>query len=184
MWPVGAAARRYHRLTDIALGPMAQFVERNGAGVALAVRREQDVIYLQNVERIRGSVVASPIAGRYPLPGNTAGRVMLAFESPESATAAARDASKPARFDGLELEDIEKVRRQGYASNDGELTDGLCGLAFPIFDMNGVANAAMTTVCTATEWAEGFEQRIVPEMGDLAGTVSRFLGFEGRYGIC
>ena len=65
-----------------------------------------------------------------------------------------------------------------------QLRDGRCGIAFPVFDLTNSAVAAVTAVCTTSEWAEGFEQRIAPELRDLAVTISRFLGFEGGAGIC
>jgi IclR family transcriptional regulator, KDG regulon repressor len=188
MWPVGAAARRHQRLADMALGPMVQFADRHGVGVALGVRKDDDIIFIQDVARVRGTIVATAVAARFPLRLNAAGRAMLAFEKAGSAPkpVASATSQSPRSPVGMEQQrdDLEDVRNMGYAVNTGELGDGRCGLAAPVFDLSNQAVAAVTAACTPSEWSEGFEAKIGPDLRELGRTISRFLGYEDRLGIC
>ncbi|KUL28481.1 IclR family transcriptional regulator [Actinoplanes awajinensis] len=106
------------------------------ATVHLAVRDGMEVLY---IDRLAGHVsvpVISKIGSRLPLHATGVGKVLLAYAPEEVRTAAlgrlsrvtAYTITQPARV----LEQLRRVRAEGYATTGEEMTLGACSVAVPV----------------------------------------------------
>lgn len=87
--------------------------------------------------------VSLPIGHRYPRDAPAHMRAYLAWQPQEKIEASMRD-WRPIAYSPLTiltpealLVEIEATRRRGYARSVGEFTDGLMGLALPVFNREG-----------------------------------------------
>ncbi len=130
---------------------MYELVERWGETFHLTVLDEAQVLYL---EKLQGTpavqILLSRVGARLPTHGSGVGKVLLAHRTwHEVTTLLEEEGLKPftpntiTSFDRL-AEELEQVRRQGYAYDHEEVIQGLCCVAAPIYDENGRALAAMS----------------------------------------
>lgn len=128
-----------------------ELVERWGETFHLTVLDEAQVLY---VEKLQGTpavqILLSRVGVRLPAHCSGVGKVLLAHRTWHEVTTLLEGQSlKPftpntiTAFDRL-AEELEQVRRQGYAYDHEEVVLGLCCVAAPIYDQNGHALAAMS----------------------------------------
>jgi len=71
---------------------------------------------------------------------------------------------------------LTEVRRDGWASEDGEVTAGLASLAMPVLDGNGYPVAAVAVTFAQEERTPQLLAGITAEIGATVRTLSRRLG--------
>ena len=77
-----------------------------------------------------------------------------------------------------ELKDeLKRVRKQGFAENNGEQETSARSISVPIFGYNGTIIAAIS-ICSA-EMSTKELQKYLPEMRNAADQISRSMGFVG-----
>jgi DNA-binding IclR family transcriptional regulator len=118
--------------------------------VQLAILDDLDVVYIDKVEGTRPLRLISNVGGRLPAYVTGIGKALLA---------GLPDSVLESRFRGVELEGytaqtitsgdalievLRDVRRQGYATDDGEYTYGVFCVAVPIRDKSNSVVAAMS----------------------------------------
>lgn len=138
-------------------GERAQFIaEEHGYGVYV-YRAVGD----QAVETDSGT------GKRVPLNAISAGKAILAFVPPDQVDEIVDTVGLPARTeqtitsrDELDAE-LEQIREDGYATNDGESTTGLYAVGVPILAETGYAIGAISVSCPARRMRrEPYEQDI------------------------
>lgn len=150
----------------------------------LAVRYEDEVLYLDREEASSGVVFPSIIGRRVPLHCTALGKAFLASDP----TAREEDIAK---LDLLQITpktittpmrlraELEKVYRQGYAIDDEEFHLGQLCIAAPVTDYQGRVVAAISISLTKarleTEPLKGFIDEIVRGGASL----SRSIGYTG-----
>ncbi len=70
------------------------------------------------------------------------------------------------------LQELEKIRSQGYAVDRDELEMGLTCVAAPIFNHRGEVVAAVSTSGPTTRMVATLEQKIIPSVKQIAGRIS------------
>lgn len=160
---------------------MERLVRSCNETVYLAMRRYNDVLFLDMVDTAQQVKVVSLVGKRYPLAACAAGRLILAYLP---------DTGKPRRGNGssgqsvdppLSAHDRALIRQRGW-SDQGELGEGIASLAAPIFGPGGEFTGCLCLV--------GPDFRLTPEMigadfqprlREAAEMISSRLGFVSNY---
>lgn len=130
------------RLPEIALPHLEALAEKIRETASLTVLDGLDVLY---VGRVNGGRILSEsiaVGARAPAYATSTGRVMLAGSSPAEVAdhlsrAGLRRLTEATIVDPGELtEEIDRVRRQGWAIADQELFDDMRSIAAPVRDVN------------------------------------------------
>jgi DNA-binding IclR family transcriptional regulator len=151
-----------------------------GATVHLGVMEDQMVTYL-----VKQSAGGDPLFTREGMQLEAycsgLGKVLLAYASVEERdaylsegpfiplTAATKTAPDDLR------DELDQVRGQGFAVDDGEVTDGLLCLAVPVFGWGGRVRAAISVSATDAEWARLPRDRARRALQSCAAKVERSL---------
>ncbi len=77
-----------------------------------------------------------------------------------------------ARFDAL-VDNLKKIRAQGYALSLGELDPELVGVAVPLLDPQGDGHAALGVILTRRRWATTDVAALVARLREAADDVVR-----------
>jgi IclR family pca regulon transcriptional regulator len=128
---------------------MDELVDDVGESTSIAVRDDDDIIYVAHVAPQRVMTINVPIGGRDPLYCTALGRVLLAAEPAaeidrylQTADLRAHTAATVTEPAGLRLA-LERVSADGYSLIEDELEDGLVAMAVPVRDPEGAVIAAM-----------------------------------------
>ena len=76
------------------------------------------------------------------------------------------------------LEELQRIRQQGYGLNTGEYLRGHIGVAVPVYDYSGRVTAAVGCSGFAADFANGDPTSQLPAMLDLAQSISAILGYK------
>jgi DNA-binding IclR family transcriptional regulator len=132
------AAAAADSLPRIARPHLEDLARRTGETVSLAVPRGLQLVYVDQVQAPH--VMAADWLGRaVPLHATSTGKALLAFLPPEELDSAVsqplasftrRTITAPAKL----REELERVRRRGYAISRGELEAALWGASAPVLE--------------------------------------------------
>jgi DNA-binding IclR family transcriptional regulator len=150
LWDLGLLAPVQAGLRQAASPFLHDLYGATLATVHLAVRDGTDVLY---IDRLSGHVsvpVVSKIGSRLPMHATGVGKVLLAY-GPEQVLAEVLGnltrvtpytITQPARL----LEQIRRVRADGYATTGEEMSLGACSVAVPVRGAGGEVVAALGIV--------------------------------------
>jgi len=160
-----------------------------GHTVHLAEPAGPDIVYVDKVEGHGAVRIASRIGA--PVPIHTAGvaKAILAGLPAERRDAILATASferftastitRPGDF----TEELARVRKQGYAVDDGEYESYLACIAVPVRDHTGAVRAGVSiTALSAIEPLERL-RRHLPLLWTAASEISQDLGWDGATGV-
>lgn len=161
---------------------MERLVRGCNETVYLAMRRYNDVLFLDMVDTAQQVKVVTLVGKRYPLGTCAAGKVILAY-LPEPA--------KPRRGNGASGQPAEPllaagerslIRQRGIWTDHGELGEGIASLAAPIFSSGGDLAGCLCLVGPDFRLPE---ERIAndfqPRLKEAAEMISSRLGFVSNY---
>ena len=135
-----AVARRFGDERAAARPGMERLHEQTGQTVFLTVRRGFDAVCLERLDGQLVGVMILPVGGSVPLHGGANARALLAFEPPgfwqrfldhgplERFTD--RTVTSPADV----IEELEQIRRDGYAISDEDVIPHISSIGAPVFD--------------------------------------------------
>jgi DNA-binding IclR family transcriptional regulator len=177
MWELGSLAPRGESLRDVALPVMQDLFEGTKENVHLAVRQDDQALYIEKIAGSGALAVKSRRGGRLPLHATGVGKVLLAF-APDEVRAQILG-SGLARFTrhtvvepGRLARVLDGVRESGIAVAYEELTVGSLSVAAPIRDSSGDVVAALDVVLHTTS---GRPERLAPAVRTAAISISRAL---------
>jgi DNA-binding IclR family transcriptional regulator len=147
----------------------------------IGILERRSMMIVDKVEKPDLARIDMDIGVRYPAHSTALGKVLLAY-LPENQLLGLFDhaglaKTSPKTIDSRDrlLEELEVVRKQGYAASDGELFLGIRALAAPIFDASGEVAAAVSvtgvTVCVD-------DDGIIGTVKQAAREISRRFGAE------
>lgn len=147
LWELGSAVLSKLDLRLHAAHLMESLAEQTDESVHLSIQDRDEVVYVHKVDSPNPIRAYSQIGGRAPIHCVATGKAMLAFKSRESILWSTRHlqsytASTITSPEAM-LEEIERIRRQGYALNAGEWREEVHGIGVPIFDGTGQVIAAI-----------------------------------------
>ena len=136
-------------LTSIAQPVMEALTQRTSESSSAAVLDGAEIVYVARVPTKRIMAISLGLGSRLPAYATSMGRVLLAELLPEEVDELIgpgpltpltdRTITKPADLH----EELDRVRKQGWALVDQELEDGIRSVAAPIRDRSGRVVAAM-----------------------------------------
>jgi IclR family transcriptional regulator, KDG regulon repressor len=165
LWEAGQAFTRAHDLGRVSRPFLRRASAELNETVQLAVLDGLDNVYIAKEESDHHLKLVSEIGSRLPAYATGLGKVLLASLDPEELER---------RLDGVELQaftrttltdkaalrvELESIRRNGYATDEGEYTAGVFCVAVPIRDAGGGTPAAMSASVPIVRLDEGLRPR-------------------------
>lgn len=133
-------------LSSVVLPKMTHLRDTIGETVMLYVRSGTERIRIQTVLNNEPARRMSDIGNVYPLYVGAAGKVLLAYSSPELVSVVTEDASFPQHLSKEELEQqLSLIRESGYATSFRERDADSSAMAAPVFGRNGFLAALCVT---------------------------------------
>ncbi|MEO6880590.1 MAG: IclR family transcriptional regulator [Mycobacteriaceae bacterium] len=140
-------------LQRLARVPLAGLVDRTGLNAHLSVLHGREVVYLVEERAVGRARLITDVGVRLPAHLTASGRAMLAALPgaqvralfPDASALAQRNGRGPASLAALRR-CLVATRRDGYATEDGEVTPGFASLAVAVLDHTAhpVASVALT----------------------------------------
>lgn len=138
--------------------------ELSGWTVHLSIAQGADTLFLERLPTLRGMQVMHEFRRRWPLHATSSGKAICAYD-PEASRARV-DAGFPTftehtiSTEVAFLDELEKVRRRGYATSREELMPDLASVAAPVLDLHGVAIAAISITGSIAELADHRDRQV------------------------
>jgi DNA-binding IclR family transcriptional regulator len=184
-------------LTGTVVGKREQLVEKaspylrdlnktTGLLVSLRVLENEQMVIVDRVEGKDPVKVIVPVGTHQPLNHGAPGKLLLAYcyrtnsaqlyeliSRRKITRLTERTLMDPRRLE----EELNKIRRLGYASSDGEAIRGTIGIAVPVLNSTGEVEAALAL--TAVESLCNMRQlmKFLPDLKRTAENISKALGY-------
>ena len=143
---------------EIAKYYLEQLLNEVQESVSLSIGEEGEILYIIRITKREYLPFDLPIGAKLPVYATAMGKVLMALGPPgktapvlgniEFRRLTAHTINRMDRF----LEELEKVRRLGYAVNDEELSLGGRAVAAPVVDKHGFAVAAINIGVPTTRY--------------------------------
>lgn len=170
-------------LPELAQPHMEALVAEVNESSSIAVLDDTDIVYVVRVPTSRIMSITIAVGTRLPAYPTSMGRVMLADLDPK----ALEDrlgrmelrALTPTTVAGVGAlrDELERVRRQGWAAVDQELEQGVRSVAVPIRDASGAVSAAMNVSVHASRMTmQELRRKVLPRLLRTAEAIEAELG--------
>jgi DNA-binding IclR family transcriptional regulator len=116
--------------------------------------------------------MASGVGNSYTLVRGAAGKAILAFMSQRDIDRLVASSTEP---DALVAE-LDKIRRNGYATSVGEVVAGAASLAAPIIDSTGHVTASLNITGPADRFTDVKVSATVPLILEVSAGITRQIG--------
>lgn len=179
LWEVAQNGGR--RLRETARPFLQDLFALTDATAHVAIREGNEALYIDRVYSSRRIPRTSRVGGRLPLHATAVGKVLLAHEEAWLQEAYVnRSLEAPTRWTHVNpqqlLEELGRIREQGYATTLEEVRAGSCSIAVPVLREEGLAEAAVGIVMLSTHATH--MKRHLPA---LQGTAHRIEAAVSRY---
>lgn len=160
-YEIGLAAGRKIGVVPEIRASMKELAEKTGATVSFRVLDGIEIIVMECVEGNGLLRVASPLGTRLPWCFSAGGKLLSAFSSQDWVERMIRRYGL-ARFtentivsESAYLEELKRIREQGFALSEGEGVQGVFSVAAPIFEPTGELMAALQAALPAVDLSPG-----------------------------
>ena len=182
----GTVFGKRERLVEKASPYLRDLNNTTGLLVSLRVLENEQMVIVDRVEGKDPVKVIVPVGTHQPLNHGAPGKLLFAYHYPTDSTQfhelIARDKitklTERTLVDPRRLEEeLNKIRRLGYATSDGEAIRGTIGIAVPVWDSMGQVEAALAL--TAVESLCNMKQlmKFLPNLKRTAENISKALGY-------
>jgi DNA-binding IclR family transcriptional regulator len=184
LWEFGAQAARRLRIADIARNLVLQASNDTQTRVHISVLRGEKAYFLEMTDFANGAAIpVMPAMPTVPAYACAPGKVLLSYQRESDVLAMYPGALHPytsrTHTSGTDLlEDLHRIREQGYGINSGEYIQGHLGVAVPIHDYTGRAVAAIGCSGFAPDFENGDPLTQLPAMRDVAQSISVIMGYK------
>ena len=150
IWELANAHNGIEDLRTVIRPLMDALVERTGETVQLAILEGIEAVYLEQSQSPHPMKLTSRAGVRLPAHTSAIGKALLASLDPAEAERRLDGAALVRLTDNTIgdvarlLEELERVRRQGYSLDNEEFAIGLRCVAMPVLDAQGKTVAAMS----------------------------------------
>lgn len=179
-WEIGSAVLARYDIRDISRPAMLALSAKCGETVHLSILEGADVVYIDKVEGSHPVRAYSRIGGRAPAYAVATGKALLAFyPDVESLLPKKLEAftSKTMKTRNSLFEELETVRKRGYAVNAGEWRDDVGGIAAPIMNDRGEVISAIGISGPMARLGPDRVRALAPAVIASAGDISHQCGF-------
>ena len=184
---LGGTALRQINIRSIALPHLRSLAQTSGETVDLEILIGREVMIIEEVqgEHVLRVGVGDNIGGRYPAHTTSTGKILLTTLNDDDLKgflAGKLDALTPNTITDKQLlrDQIDLIRRQGWASAWEELEIGLMAVGAPIRDRDGDVIAAISVSGPTVRINKSHIRELAPLVIDCAKNISRNLGFTRR----
>lgn len=183
LFELGSQVQRRMQLRQIALHFMAELVERTGETAFLLIRDGDEALCVERIEGEHVQSLALKLGGRLPLHVGAGPRVLLAYAPSDfrKQYVSHKNLQVFTAFtiadSGKLHNDIDDVRRQGYALSVEDVTIGVAALGVPLFDFTGAAVGALSVSGITPRWTESHVADLLSQLRDSAEQISRQMGW-------
>jgi len=183
----GTVFGKRERLVEKGSPYLRELNNTTGLLVSLRVLENEQMVIVDRVEGKDPVKVIVPVGTHQPLNHGAPGKLLLAYRYPKQ-SAQLRELMSRGKITKLtertlmeprRLEDeLNKIRRLGYATSDGEAIRGTIGIAAPVWNSMGQVEAALAL--TAVESLCDMKQLIkfLPALKRTAENISQVLGYQ------
>jgi IclR family transcriptional regulator, KDG regulon repressor len=183
----GIVSGKRERLIEKASPYLRDLNKTTGLLVSLRVLENDEMVIVERVEGNDPVKVNFPVGTHQPLNHGAPGKLLLAYHYPPDSYQLQELISrgKITKLTDRTLtdrrrlqEELNKIRRLGYATSDGEAIRGTIGVAYPVWNSTGQVEAALAL--TAVESLCNMKQlmKFLPDLRRTAELISKEL----RYG--
>ncbi len=165
---------------------LQRLMERSGESANLAVLDDGEVVYIDQAQSSRILRMFTQLGNRVPAHSTGSGKAMLAFATPETVSGVLRRYGMPVRTPNTIVdkrrfeEELERIRKTGYALDDQEHEEGVRCLAVAVRDASGQVVASLSISGPATRLDDAHLGAFTPEIIDCGAKLSARLGFAGE----
>lgn len=180
---LGSGYVRQEPLQRIARRPIAELADRCRNSAHFSVLLGRDVVYVIEERAAGRPLLITDVGVRLPAVITASGRAMLSAlpQAQVRALYADRDAfaldvpGAPSSLSMLRGMLVD-VRRRGWATEAGEVSEGLSSVAKPVLDPSGYPVAAVAVTYPETDGTTAGVEQLVAEVTRTATLISRRLG--------
>ena len=181
-WGEGAA--RSLDLAQLSRPILEELRDRTGESVRLYVRDGNSRVCAATVEGTFELRHITPVGRRLPLRVGAAGKLILAYASPDlqhrELALAVTDPVSPGALSAQALErQLEEIRRSGWSVSTAEREEGLAAAAVPVRDRAGRVVAALSLSGPSSRLTSEKLESLRPSVTDAARRLSERLGWRG-----
>lgn len=153
--------------------------------VFLCIRNEMNAVCIDRIDGLHVATLALRLGGSLPLHVGGGPNVLLAFGDSElwEAYRVYAKQQPPQSFTDATVSDVDavmahltKVRDQGYAISDGDVTPGVAAIGAPVFNRNGEL-AASVSVSGLRDSILTEDGRVIDLVTATGRSISRSLGY-------
>ncbi len=183
LFELGQAVLANMDIRTVAMPFLLELSRKYEETVHLAILSGNEVIYIDKVDSPRSIRIVSKVGGRNPAYCTGVGKVLLAGLTNEElnrllATIEFRPITPNTITNSFALmEEITKIRQDGYATDNGEIDEGLSCVAAPIRNHLGVVTAAISLSGPMARVFTGNTSRLVADVIYCARQISGQFGF-------
>jgi DNA-binding IclR family transcriptional regulator len=181
LWEIALLAPMHMELRATALPFMQSLCGATGENVHLAVRDDQEAVYVEKLAGPRSAPIISRSGGRLPLHTTGVGKVLLAHAPSEVVhkyceRGLSRHTPYTVTEPGRLGRELLCVRDRGFAQTIEEMTLGNCSVAVPVYGADSAVVAALGIVAHSARAepsklvksllpaAEGIRERLVAQL--------------------
>ena len=178
LWEAGQAFNSGVDVAQIAMPQLQSVRDRLGETVQLAVLDGVDNIYIAKVDARHALKLYSFVGARLPAYATGIGKVLLAGLDERFRDVKLMQYTDDTITDiGTLRQVLRTIRQQGFATDNGEYTLGVCCWAVPILDVGGKVAVAISTSIPSARLSDGFEETALAFLREAADQISAQLGY-------
>jgi IclR family acetate operon transcriptional repressor len=189
IFQLGSAVANRFGIRQAALVNMEKLSFESGETVNLGILDKTNVIYLEKILNDDPIRIELQVGRAVPAHCTGLGKVMLAFQPSEKREALLSEISFEKRTkntitsrDFLRTE-LERIRKQGYAVDNGELIEGIRCIAVPVFSQNQTVVAAISIAGPTFRLDSKRVKELVHLVKKAADDTSKYIGWVNRVTI-
>jgi IclR family transcriptional regulator, KDG regulon repressor len=160
--------------------PVMEHLARNlNEAIYLVVRRGNEVLFLDMADSTQQVKIAPLVGRRFPIEKTAAGKIFLAFATPDPSPAHTR--GKNTQSPLISTEEGAKIRRYGYCIDHGNIGEQTTCIATSL--LKGSGEVAGVLALLGPEFRMGgdrIDQHLLPALFTAAEIVSSQLGYLGH----
>ncbi|MCL6626599.1 MAG: IclR family transcriptional regulator [Alicyclobacillus shizuokensis] len=164
---------------------LESFVNRFDETVHLAVLEGLSTVYVSKIESKHPVPMLTHLGRKNPLHCTSSGKAILAFQEDELIQEVIRRGLT--RYTRTTITDpeqlllrLEDIRRQGFATSEGELRDGISSVAVPVRDYTRKVMGAVTVVGPTYRFTPDKVKTLARQLLDVGREISTRLGYYVR----
>jgi IclR family KDG regulon transcriptional repressor len=182
VYELGTKALAHPNLVELAKHHMQLLADKTGETVHLGTLIDSEIIYVHKVDSRHMLGMYSRVGRRAPLHCTAIGKVLMAWEHPERRDLILQGADfkryrdKTITEPQAYLQELERVREQGFGEDREEFDEHIRCLGVPIFDRLCQPVAGLSVSFPTFRYDPSKEQEVVGMLHDAARDISQRLG--------